>query len=95
MSSLSTIKYLKSVSQINNDTADIYRFSAKPKGSYVQKENVKSSFNTQSEEITDPLYLIKNVLWRNPMVQGRLITDSKFPNHKHNYFLAEIFHLAF
>lgn len=62
----------------------IYCFSAKDKRSYVQKENVKSSFNTQSEEIIDLLYLIKNVLWLNPMVQGRLITDCKFPHHKHN-----------
>lgn len=76
-------------------TWQIYHFSAKHKGSYVQKENVKSSFNTQSEEITDPLYPIKNILWVNFMVQGRLITDRKFSYHKHNYFLAKIFHLAF
>lgn len=70
-------------------------FSAKYNESYVQKENVKSSFNTQSEKITHLLYPIKSVLWLNPMIKGRLITDGKFPYKKHNYFLAEIFHLAF
>lgn len=61
----------------------------------VQKKKVKSSFNTLSEEITDPPYLSKMVLWENPTVQGRLVTHCKLPHYKHNYFLAEIFHLAF